>query len=97
MEDDLERTLGMLLRDHKYDLLAKVAFEHYSSELYGYLVNTMRNPADAAEVVSQAIEDFWRGLPHFRGGAKIKTWLYKIAQNAALRFRRSPWNRVDRL
>jgi RNA polymerase sigma-70 factor (ECF subfamily) len=97
MEDDLERALGILLQERKLDQLARTAFEHYSRELYGYLVNTMRNPEDAAEVFSQTIEDFWRGLPRFRGGAKIKTWLYKIAQNAALRFRRSPWNRGDRV
>jgi RNA polymerase sigma-70 factor (ECF subfamily) len=97
MEDELEDTLGVLLEKRKYDQLAKAAIEGYSSELYGYLVNTMRKHEDAAEVFSQTIEDFWRGLPRFRGGASVKTWLYKIAYSAVTRFRRSPWNRGDRV
>lgn len=97
MEDDLEQNLAALLKERKLDLLAKRAFERYSNELYGYLVHTMGKQEDAAEVFSQMLEDFWRGLPRFRGDATVRTWLYKIAYSAIVRFRRSPWNRGDRV
>jgi RNA polymerase sigma-70 factor (ECF subfamily) len=92
----LEHELAALLRDQQYDQLATRALEAYSDGLYGYLISLMKNPMDAAEVFSQAVEDFWRGLPRFRGEARVQTWLYKLAQHAACRFRRSPWNRGDR-
>jgi RNA polymerase sigma-70 factor (ECF subfamily) len=96
MERDLEQVLVELLRERQYDQLATLALEAYSDGLYGYLIGLMNNPMDAAEVFSQAIEDFWRGLPGFRGDARVQTWFYKLGQNAACRFRRSPWNRGDR-
>jgi RNA polymerase sigma-70 factor (ECF subfamily) len=39
------------------------------------------------------MEDFWRGLPGFRGRCSVRTWLYMLSQHAATRYRRSPWNR----
>lgn len=95
-EAALEQELATYLRDQRYDQLATRALEAYSDGLYGYLVGLMKNPMDAGEVFSQAVEDFWRSLPRFRGEARVQTWLYKLAQHAACRFRRSPWNRGDR-
>src|ERR1051325_2857523 len=96
MERDLEQALAELLRERQFDRLATLALEAYSDGLYGYLIGLMNNPMDAAEVFSQTIEDFWRGLPRFRGEARVQTWFYKLGQHAACRFRRSPWNRGDR-
>ena len=41
------------------------------------------DPDDADEVVQRALIRMHRGLPDFRGGARLATWLYRIAANAA--------------
>lgn len=93
MEGEIEAMMRGWLQDEQYEQLAAAALDAYGDELYGYLVSRLKAAADADEVFSQAIEDFWRGLPQFQGRASIKTWLYKLAHNAACRFQRCAWNR----
>ncbi|HKU66488.1 MAG TPA: RNA polymerase sigma factor [Candidatus Baltobacteraceae bacterium] len=44
----------------------------------------VRNPADAEDVVQEALERAWRSRGRFTPGAKAAPWLLKITQNAAL-------------
>jgi RNA polymerase sigma-70 factor, ECF subfamily len=88
----MEERLSSLLRDHARDELAALAVETYGSELYGFLVHVIGEPVGAADVFSQMIEDFWRGLPGFRGGCTVRIWLYRLAYHASVRHRRSPWS-----
>ena len=90
---DLETRLSELRAEGALAPLATLAIEGYSPELYGFLINVMGAPSEAGEVLSQTIEDFWRGLPEFRGRCSVRTWLYLLAQHAISRYRRSPWNR----
>ena len=90
---ELEVELAALIRDKQLDRAATQALEAYGAELYGFLVGTLGNEPDAAEVFSQVGEDLWRGLPTFGLGCSMRTWLYVLARHAAARFRRSPWHR----
>lgn len=90
---ELEVELAALLRGKQLDRAATRALEAYGAELYGFLVGTLGNEPDAAEVFSQVGEDLWKGLPSFALGCSVRTWLYVLARHAAARFRRSPWNR----
>jgi RNA polymerase sigma-70 factor (ECF subfamily) len=96
MVDDVEATLSRLVAEQAFDRVAKLALETYGSELYGFLVNVIGGRAEASDVFSQAIENFWRGLPGFAGRCSMRTWLYVLAQNAAVSYRRSPWNGARR-
>lgn len=40
---------------------------------------------DREDAIQQALVDIWRGLPSFNGEAKLTTWMFRVAQNAARR------------
>jgi RNA polymerase sigma-70 factor (ECF subfamily) len=96
MSEPVETRLTEMLRAGALDELATLALETYGPEVYGFLLNLMGGSPDARDVFSQAIEDFWRRLPGFRGQCSVRTWLYMLAQHVAWRYRRSPWNRGQR-
>ena len=96
MPEAIEMRLTELLRAGAMDDVATLAIQTYGPELYGFLSNVMGGSADAADVLSQTIEDFWSALPRFRGQCTIRTWLYTLAQHANSRYWRSPWNRGRR-
>lgn len=96
MVDDVEATLARLVAEQAFDRVAKLALDAYGSELYGFLVNVVGGPTEASDVFSQTIENFWRGLPGFASRCSMRTWLYVLAQNAAVSYRRSPWNGARR-
>jgi len=93
MELVVEARLEELLAQRALDQAATVALEAYMAELNGFLINVMGDSQSADEVLSQVIEDFWRGLTTFRNRCSVRTWLYVLARNAAARYRRSPWHR----
>lgn len=45
---------------------------------------TVRNEADAADVVQEAFLTAWKGLPEYRGEAAFGTWLHRIVVTRAL-------------
>ena len=85
--------IDALLKDRAFDRAATAIIEAYGAELFGFLVNVLGNDDDAAEVFSQVGEDLWRGLATFRGSCSARTWLYVLARNAVLKFRRAPFRR----
>jgi RNA polymerase sigma-70 factor, ECF subfamily len=85
-----------VIRAGDYRRGAVLALELYSAEVFGFLVRMLNDENDAEEVFAQVAEDLWRGIPGFAQRASIRTWLYVLARNAAHRYRRSPWNKVDR-
>lgn len=96
MGEDLETELTALVRERAFDRAATRALASYGAEVYGFLMSLMGAEPEAAEVFAQVSEDLWRGLPSFKSGCSMRTWLYVLARHAAARFRRSPWNRRGR-
>ena len=41
-------------------------------------------PDNADDVVMDTFLKAWRGMPRFRRGSSLKTWLYRVAHNCAL-------------
>lgn len=78
------------------DLAATRALEAYGPELLGYLVATLRSDDHGAEVFAEMSVDLWRGLPAFEWRSQLKTWLYRLAHNAAARYRSAPVNQRRR-
>src|SRR5438270_566395 len=51
---------------------------------YGYLNST----SEADDLFQEVMTNVWNSLPKFRGEAKISTWVYRIAVNTALVYRK---------
>jgi RNA polymerase sigma-70 factor (ECF subfamily) len=65
---------------------ATVTIEQYGPEVYGFLLKLLRSDQDASDVFSMFSEDLWRGLARFEWRCSLRTWLYRLARNAATRW-----------
>jgi RNA polymerase sigma-70 factor, ECF subfamily len=91
--EDIEQMLRQEMGRGDFQALAARIVESYGDELFGYLVRTMRDERDAAEVFSQFCEDLCRGLPGFQGRSTFRTWTYKLATSARARHYLDPYRR----
>jgi len=60
----------------------------YQDRLYNAIFRFLGNADDARDVVQEAFLSAFRGLKKFRGGSQFFTWLYRIAVNHALDWKR---------
>ncbi|MGB0134879.1 RNA polymerase sigma factor [Dokdonella sp.] len=58
--------------------------EPHTRRLYGLCARITRDTALAEDAVQEALFNAWRHLPTFDGRAVFRTWLHRIAVNAAL-------------
>ncbi len=65
------------------ELFEQIVSEH-SSFVYNVAYRMMGNPDDAEEIVQDTFLSAYRARDRFRGDARVTTWLYRIATNAAL-------------
>ena len=93
---DLESGIASLREKGDLRKAATCAVQAFGPEVLGFLLSVLRNESDASEVFSQACEDLWRSLEGFDGRCSMRAWLYKLAQTAMSRFRRSPHRRPGR-
>lgn len=56
----------------------------HAPAVYRLALRMMRDPAEAEDVMQEAFLNAFRGIERFDGRAALKTWLYRIAYNAAL-------------
>ena len=61
----------------------------YQDKLYNVVLRMVGNADDALDIVQEAFLKAYRSLSRFKGQSKVYTWLYRIAVNTALSFRRS--------
>ncbi len=67
----------------------------YQQPIYTLLARSLNDPADAADITQEVFIKVFRSVGSFRGGASLKTWLYRIALNEASNQRRW-WSRHRR-
>jgi RNA polymerase sigma-70 factor (ECF subfamily) len=89
----LEQRIQQRLDLREIEEAARVVVEGYGPEIFGYLLRSMRNDDDAAEVFSQFCEDLCRGLGTFQRRSSCRTWLYRVATIARARFWKDPYRR----
>jgi len=70
-----ERIFEELFQRHKQPL-ERLCFAYLSST------------AEVEDLFQEIMSNVWNALPDFRGEAKIGTWVYRIAVNTALLYRR---------
>jgi RNA polymerase sigma-70 factor (ECF subfamily) len=67
-----------------------IAIRAYGPGILGYLIALLGDEDDAADVFSTFSLDLWRGFGGFQRRCSAKSWAYKLARNAAMRFLSSP-------
>jgi RNA polymerase sigma factor (sigma-70 family) len=80
------------------ELFAAVYRDHL-----GLMVKTARafahSAADCDDLFQEILVSVWQALPQFRGGAKVSTYVYRVAHSCALNWKRSRQryqNKLDR-
>lgn len=58
----------------------------YTEPLYWQIRRIVINHDDANDVLQNTFLKAWSNIEHFRGDAKLSTWLYKIAINESITF-----------
>lgn len=77
-----------------FEATATIVLKAYGTELYSFVLAQFHRSWDQADdVFSIFREDLWRGLPRFQWRCSIRAWCYRLARNAASRYRRTPQNR----
>jgi RNA polymerase sigma-70 factor (ECF subfamily) len=60
----------------------------YQDRLFNTVIRLMDNPEDARDVVQEAFLNAYQSLHSFKGDSLFFTWLYRIAVNTAISYRR---------
>lgn len=84
----VERRIAGHLERREFRAAADEAVRGYGGEITGYLLALLREEAAADEVFSRVCEKLWRGLPRFRRESSLRTWVYRLAWNAARDFQK---------
>lgn len=79
-----------LIQDLQDPKTAQGAFrtlmETYGEKVYWLVRKMVQNHDDANDLVQSSFMKVWTNIKHFRGDAKLTTWIYKIAVNEAINF-----------
>ncbi len=71
-------------------------YKAFRPKLFRYLKHLI-GEADAEDLTQEVFVKVSSALPEFRGDAKLSTWLYRIATNAAIDKLRTSTYRLDRV
>lgn len=55
--------------------------DEYKGLVYGLAARTLKDTARAEEIAQEVFLRVHRGLPYFRGEARLSTWIYRIVVN----------------
>jgi len=96
MSDDDDQEIRTHQQAGDVNAATTAAVRAYGDEVFSFLVSRIRDEDVAADVFSQALEDLLKSVPTFEWRCSMRTWFYRLARNAAVRYRRSPAHRADR-
>jgi RNA polymerase sigma-70 factor (ECF subfamily) len=84
------RTKSLCKRAKKADKDAACELlEIHYADVYSYLRRLCGSRADAEDLTQQTFLKVWSSFDGFKGRSKFSTWLYRIAHNAYIDFRRA--------
>ena len=75
-------------RETGADLTFERLYEMYRSRVFRTAYRMLSNRADAEDVTQDVFVKVFKKLGSFRGDSAVSTWIYRIAVNACLDFRR---------
>lgn len=64
----------------------------YQRPVYNLILHVVENGADTADVLQEVFVKVFKGIKHFHGESRLKTWIYRIAVHEASNHRRG-WRR----
>jgi len=70
------------------DLTFERLYEMYRGRVFGTAYRMLSNRADAEDVTQDVFVKVFKKIKSFRGDSAVSTWIYRIAVNACLDFRR---------
>src|ERR1700709_1071288 len=89
MEDVHERELVERCRsgdEHAFQELV----DHYKDLVFALIARTVPNRSLAEDLAQDVFLRIHRGLPYFRGEARLSTWIYRIVANVCLQEQARP-------
>jgi RNA polymerase sigma-70 factor (ECF subfamily) len=69
---------------HAFDELV----ERYHGKIYGLTYNMTSNREDAEDLTQEIFVKAFQALPRFKGNSSFYTWLYRIAVNKTINYRK---------
>jgi RNA polymerase sigma-70 factor (ECF subfamily) len=67
----------------------EILLTRYEPQIYRFALRMCGDEADARDTLQETMIAALRGLPDFRGDARLSTWLYQIARSFCIKQRRS--------
>lgn len=93
---ELEAEIRRLFDSGDRASAAACAVKGYGPEIFGFLVAFHHDAIDAEEVWSRVTERLWKGLERFSWESSFRTWIYAIARNTSIRYRKEQKRRAER-
>jgi RNA polymerase sigma-70 factor, ECF subfamily len=80
--------VAQTVRQTGEDLTFERLYEMYRGRVFSTAYRMLSNRADAEDVTQDVFVKVFKKLKSFRGDSAVSTWIYRIAINACLDFRR---------
>jgi RNA polymerase sigma-70 factor (ECF subfamily) len=58
--------------------------DHYRNLVFGLVLRAVSDRTRTEDLAQEVFLRIWRGLPYFRGDARLSTWIYRIVQNVCI-------------
>jgi RNA polymerase sigma-70 factor (ECF subfamily) len=82
---EIELQIRSLLAAQDYREAAVCALDRLGPDVLRFLSARLTDRAEAERAYLQFSEDLWVGLPAFRWESSLRTWMFVLARNAAMR------------
>jgi RNA polymerase sigma-70 factor, ECF subfamily len=89
MPDLTDEDLIARCKDGSEEAFAELV-RRYRNMVFGLIARTVGDRQRADDLAQEVFLRVYRGLPYFRGAARVSTWLYRIAINVCLQERSAP-------
>ena len=80
MEESADRALVERCRTGS-DAAFRELVDRYKNLVYGVIVRTVSDRSRADDLAQEVFLKIYRGLPYFRGEARLSTWIFRIVSN----------------
>src|SRR5919112_5759730 len=76
------------------DIAFSELVDRYKNLVYAIVARMVTDPTQADDLAQEVFLKVYRGLPYFRGEARLSTWIYRIVLNVCTQARRRPSREV---
>ena len=78
----IQRLQNPATREQAFETLVR----EFQEQLYWQIRRMVLDHDDTDDILQNVFLKAWQGLEHFRGDARLSTWLYRIASNETINF-----------